>query len=79
MTQRPRWFTNTKPGHSQWYIERFRTMAREGADLEGEARLIDAMVARGSRILDAGCGPGRVGGRCIGGVTPWSASTSTRS
>src|SRR5690606_41980126 len=62
MTQRPRWFTNTKPGHSQWYIERFRTMAREGADLEGEARLIDAMVARGSRILDAGCGPGRVGG-----------------
>lgn len=62
MTQRPRWFTNTKPGHSQWYIKRFRTMAREGADLEGEARLIDAMVARGSRILDAGCGPGRVGG-----------------
>src|SRR5690606_41650925 len=74
MTQRPRWFTNTKPGHSQWYIERFRTMAREGADLEGEARLIDAMVARGSRILDAGCGPGRVGGalhrrgHAVGGV-----------
>lgn len=61
MTDQPRWFTNTKPGHSDWYIERFRTMAREGADLEGEARLIDAMVQRGSRILDAGCGPGRVG------------------
>jgi 2-polyprenyl-3-methyl-5-hydroxy-6-metoxy-1,4-benzoquinol methylase len=51
------------PGHSQWYIERFRAMAEAGQDLHGEARLIDAMVARGARILDAGCGPGRVGGR----------------
>lgn len=51
------------PGHSAWYIERFRKMAADGADLDGEARLIDAMVTRGSRILDAGCGPGRVGGR----------------
>ncbi|MCU0260164.1 MAG: class I SAM-dependent methyltransferase [Ilumatobacteraceae bacterium] len=51
------------PGHSQWYVERFRTMAAEGADLEGEARFVDAMVAPRSRILDAGCGPGRVGGR----------------
>ncbi|GAB3132955.1 class I SAM-dependent methyltransferase [Tsukamurella serpentis] len=58
----PRWFTETKEGHSQWYIERFRTMAREGADLAGEARLVDAMVGRRSRILDAGCGPGRLGG-----------------
>jgi SAM-dependent methyltransferase len=48
--------------HSQWYIERFRTMAAEGADLDGEARLIDAMASRGARILDAGCGPGRTGG-----------------
>lgn len=51
------------PGHSAWYIERFRSMAAEGADLDGEARFVDAMVPRGSRILDAGCGPGRVGGR----------------
>ena len=50
-------------GHSAWYIERFRKMAAEGADLDGEARLVDAMVTRGARILDAGCGPGRVGGR----------------
>jgi SAM-dependent methyltransferase len=51
------------PGHSQWYIKRFRDLAERGADLHGEARLIDAMAERGARILDAGCGPGRVGGR----------------
>jgi SAM-dependent methyltransferase len=51
------------PGHSTWYIERFRSMAAEGKDLDGEARFVDAMVPRGARILDAGCGPGRVGGR----------------
>jgi SAM-dependent methyltransferase len=51
------------PGHSQWYIERFRAMAADGVDLHGEARFIDAMVPRGARVLDAGCGPGRVGGR----------------
>lgn len=50
------------PDHSQWYIDRFRTMAADGADLAGEARLVDAMVSRGARILDAGCGPGRLGG-----------------
>lgn len=37
-------------------------MAAEGRDLAGEARFVDAMVPRGARILDAGCGPGRVGG-----------------
>jgi len=51
------------PGHSDWYVERFRNMAAEGVDLHGEARMIDAMVHRQARVLDAGCGPGRVGGR----------------
>ncbi len=50
------------PGHSSWYVERFRAMARAGDDLAGEARLVDAVVPRRARILDAGCGPGRVGG-----------------
>lgn len=60
-TTPPRWITDTKPGHSEWYIDRFRKMASDGDDLDGEARLIDAMVPRHSRILDAGCGPGRLG------------------
>ena len=62
MTRPPRWITDTAPGHSAWYIERFRTMAREGADLAGEARLMDALLAPGAKVLDAGCGPGRLGG-----------------
>lgn len=49
------------PGHSRWYLDRFRSMAEAGADLGGEARLIDAMAPRHARILDAGCGGGRVG------------------
>jgi SAM-dependent methyltransferase len=48
------------PDHSRWYVERFRSMAEAGKDLGGEARLVDAMVGRGARILDAGCGSGRV-------------------
>ncbi|MEU4480603.1 class I SAM-dependent methyltransferase [Micromonospora sp. NPDC023966] len=55
-----RWVTETKPGHSQWYIDRFRRLAAEGADLAGEARLLDALVPPGARLLDAGCGTGRV-------------------
>lgn len=54
--------TAADPTHSTWYVERFRAMAAEGADIVGEARLIDAMLDRGSRVLDAGCGPGRLGG-----------------
>ena len=50
------------PNHSAWYVQRFRDMAANGADLVGEARLIDAMAQRGSTILDAGCGPGRHAG-----------------
>jgi 2-polyprenyl-3-methyl-5-hydroxy-6-metoxy-1,4-benzoquinol methylase len=53
--------TEDGAGRSQWYIERFRRLASEGADLAGEARMMDAMLPRASRVLDAGCGMGRVG------------------
>ncbi len=63
MVETSRWveITNRDPNHSTWYVERFRSMAAAGDDLAGEARFVDAMLARGSRVLDAGCGPGRVG------------------
>jgi SAM-dependent methyltransferase len=64
MTEPSSWvrMTQENPGHSAAYIQRFRDLAAQGMDLKGEARLVDAMVPRGSRILDAGCGTGRVGG-----------------
>lgn len=49
------------PTHSHRYVERFRTMEAEGRDLAGEARFVDALAPRAARVLDAGCGPGRVG------------------
>ncbi|WP_422739826.1 class I SAM-dependent methyltransferase [Micromonospora sp. WMMD729] len=61
MANPTRWATDTGPEHSQWYVDRFRKLAAEGADLAGEARLVDTLVAPGSRILDAGSGTGRVG------------------
>ncbi|WP_295629579.1 bifunctional 2-polyprenyl-6-hydroxyphenol methylase/3-demethylubiquinol 3-O-methyltransferase UbiG [uncultured Corynebacterium sp.] len=50
------------PGHSRRYAERWANFAAQGRDIDGEARLIDAMAPRGARILDAGCGQGRLGG-----------------
>jgi SAM-dependent methyltransferase len=58
----PRWFTDHGEGHADWYIDRFRRMASQGTDLAGEARFMDALLDRGARVLDAGCGPGRVAG-----------------
>jgi trans-aconitate methyltransferase len=64
MSEQASWaaIVSEDPEHSHRYVERFRGLAAEGADLDGEARLVDAMLPRGSRVLDAGCGPGRVGG-----------------
>ncbi|MEV1015307.1 class I SAM-dependent methyltransferase [Micromonospora sp. NPDC049801] len=61
MANPTRWATDTGPEHSQWYVDRFRKLAAEGADLAGEARLVDTLIEPGSRILDAGSGTGRVG------------------
>ena len=67
MVARSRWVetTDANPDHSNWYIERFRKMEADGVDLAGEARFVDALAPRQAHILDAGCGPGRVGGRLM--------------
>ena len=63
MVEQSMWMNKVEadPSPSHWYVQRFRKLAEAGHDLSGEARLVDAMAVRGSRILDAGCGPGRVG------------------
>jgi SAM-dependent methyltransferase len=54
--------TQENPKHSAAYVQRWKDLAAQGMDLLGEARTVDSMLARGSRVLDAGCGQGRVGG-----------------
>lgn len=50
------------PAHARNYARRWRTLAESGQDIYGEARFADAMAERESKILDAGCGTGRIGG-----------------
>lgn len=42
------------------YGRRFAELVESGADVDGEARLADALVGRRARVLDAGSGMGRV-------------------
>ena len=56
-----RWQNERDAADSHDYVRRFADLAAAGADLHGEARAVDALIAPGSRVLDAGCGTGRVG------------------
>lgn len=64
MNKRSQWLDKIEadPEHSYRYARRFKDLAAQGVDVNGEARLIDAMAPRGANILDAGCGAGRVAG-----------------
>ena len=55
------------------YQRRFDVQEANGFDVHGEATFVASMVTRSTRILDAGCGTGRVstrltalGYRCVG-------------
>ena len=61
MTQTWKNIVEADPEHSRRYAKRWEDMVAEGVDIDGEARLVDAMAARGARILDVGCGQGRMG------------------
>lgn len=48
------------PAAARAYRQRFLDLAAEGADLHGEARFVTELAPPPSRVLDAGCGFGRV-------------------
>lgn len=62
MTRTWKQIVDADPEHSRNYARRWDDMVAEGVDIDGEARLADAMAPRGARILDVGCGQGRLGG-----------------
>ena len=55
-----RWLQDTGGSRGPAYDEAFRALAASGADVHGEATRVTALVPPGARVLDAGCGTGRV-------------------
>lgn len=56
-----RWQSENTETESRSYVERFARLEARGVDLHGEARMVDALLAPGSAVLDAGCGTARLG------------------
>ncbi|MVO90417.1 methyltransferase domain-containing protein [Streptomyces sp. p1417] len=68
-----RWKELTGGTSGEDYARRFAALAGSGKDMHGEARFCAALVPPGARVLDAGCGTGRVmirlaelGYECVG-------------
>ena len=59
-----RWLAETGGTRGPAYADLFRRLAEQGTDVHGEARLLDGLLRRDlhgpGRVLDAGCGTGRV-------------------
>ena len=55
-----RWEQLTGGASGEQYAARIAAQARTGADMHGEASFVAARVTPPARILDAGCGTGRV-------------------
>ncbi|MET8046429.1 methyltransferase domain-containing protein [Streptosporangium sp. NPDC005286] len=60
MEQRSRWADIAGDDAGERYAARFARLAESGADTHGEARLCAGLLPPGARVLDAGCGTGRV-------------------
>lgn len=62
MTEEPRtrWHELTGGSTGDDYAARFERLAASGKDMHGEATFCSGLVAPGARLLDAGCGTGRV-------------------
>jgi SAM-dependent methyltransferase len=46
--------------YARRYAERFRRIAAAGGDVHGEAGFVERLLPAPARVLDAGCGTGRV-------------------
>lgn len=55
-----RWLAETGGDRGRSYDERFAELATSGVDVHGEANLCASLMPAGPRVLDAGCGTGRV-------------------
>ena len=74
MEPRTRWSeVSGGPGAATAYQQRFDDLAAKGMDIHGEAAFVASLVAPPARVLDAGCGTGRVaiqltalGYHCVG-------------
>jgi SAM-dependent methyltransferase len=60
VTQRDRWAELTGGQGGEEYARRFARLAASGQDVHGEATFCTTLLEPGARILDAGCGTGRV-------------------
>ena len=58
--QRDRWAELTGGQAGEEYARRFARLAESGQDIHGEAAFCAALLKPASRILDAGCGTGRI-------------------
>lgn len=61
MARRTRWQQVAGGQDGDAYAARLAERARTGADMHGEADRVQALAAPPARVLDAGCGTGRVG------------------
>lgn len=71
--KRDRWAELTGGQAGEEYARRFARLAESGHDIHGEATFCAALVEPAARVLDAGCGTGRIavrlaelGHRCTG-------------
>jgi SAM-dependent methyltransferase len=55
-----RWEMTVTGQRWDFNVDRFAREFDNGTDLEGEARFVDVLAPRAARVLDGGCGTGRI-------------------
>ena len=55
-----KWAETAGADRGSRYAARFERLAAQGHDVHGEADFCAALITPGARVLDAGCGTGRV-------------------